>query len=137
IKRLEKISRMKKNEKIVIGTTAALDVRFKGQQYIIKALSELKKQGATNFEYQLVGSGSASYLESVAKKYNISNQVKILGSMTHEDVFDWLENIDIYTQPSRQEGLPRALIEAMSRGLPSFGARTAGIPELLEDDFIF
>ncbi|MGR5879862.1 glycosyltransferase [Bacillus pacificus] len=40
-------------------------------------------------------------------------------------------------QPSRQEGLPRALIEAMSRGLPALGARTAGIPELLESEFIF
>ncbi len=57
--------------------------------------------------------------------------------MRHEDVFNWLETIDIYTQPSRQEGLPRALIEAMSRGLPAFGARTAGIPELLEKEFIF
>src|SRR5690625_3888191 len=64
-------------------------------------------------------------------------QVKFLGPMLHKDVFDWLETIDIYVQPSRQEGLPRALIEAMSRAIPAFGANTAGIPELLEDDFIF
>ena len=57
--------------------------------------------------------------------------------MPHKKVFDWLETIDIYAQPSRQEGLPRALIEAMSRAVPAFGARTAGIPELLDDKFIF
>lgn len=49
----------------------------------------------------------------------------------------WVETIDIYVQPSRQEVLPRALIEAMSRAIPAFGANTAGIPELLQDDFIF
>src|SRR5699024_9719142 len=58
-------------------------------------------------------------------------------SMQHDEVFNWLETIDIYTQPSRQEGLPRALIEAMSRGLPAFGANTAGIPELIDRNFIF
>src|SRR5690606_15615778 len=55
----------------------------------------------------------------------------------HQKVFDWLESIDIYVQPSRQEGLPRALIEAMSKGLPAFGARTGGIPELIEDKYLF
>ncbi|MFA5603080.1 MAG: glycosyltransferase, partial [Bacilli bacterium] len=74
---------------------------------------------------------------SVANKHGVADQIKFLGAMPHNKVFDWLETIDIYTQPSRQEGLPRALIEAMSRGLPAFGARTAGIPELLEDRFIF
>lgn len=48
-----------------------------------------------------------------------------------------LDTIDLYVQPSRQEGLPRALIEAMSKALPAFGANTAGIPELLEPDFLF
>src|SRR5690625_396249 len=57
--------------------------------------------------------------------------------MRHNEVFDWLETIDLYAQPSRQEGLPRALIESMSRGVPAFGANTAGIPELLENEFIF
>jgi glycosyltransferase involved in cell wall biosynthesis len=135
--RLEKISNMQEKDKIILGTTAAVDVRFKGQQYVIKALGKLKEQGITNFEYQLVGIGSQKYLKAVAKKYDVTEQVKFLGTMPHDKVFKWLETIDIYVQPSRQEGLPRALIEAMSRGIPAFGARTAGIPELLESEFIF
>lgn len=135
--RLKKISKINSNTKLVIGTTAAVDVRFKGQQYIIKALGELKKRGITNLEYQLVGGGNQEYLKSVAEQYNVNDQVKFLGALPHNKVFNWLDSIDLYTQPSRQEGLPRALIEAMSRGLPAFGARTAGIPELLQDKFIF
>lgn len=136
-KRLNKISNISINDKLIIGTTAAVDVRFKGQQYVIKALGKLKKQGITNFEYQLVGGGNSRFLKTVAKKYDVVDQVKFLGSMPHNKVFKWLETIDIYVQPSRQEGLPRALIEAMSRGIPSFGANTAGIPELLQKKYIF
>ncbi|MGG4287970.1 glycosyltransferase [Priestia megaterium] len=135
--RQKKILSMSEKQKIVIGTTAAVNVKYKGQQYIIRALGELKQKGITNFEYQLVGGGDQSYLKSLAHKYNVDSQVKFLGPMSHENVFSWLECIDIYVQPSRQEGLPRALIEAMSRGLPSFGSNTAGIPELIEPPFIF
>jgi glycosyltransferase involved in cell wall biosynthesis len=137
VNRFNKINKMKENSKIVIGTTAAVNVRYKGQQYVIKALGKLKKQGITNYEYQLIGGGDQTYLKSVAEKYNVTEQVKFLGSIPHDKVFDWLDTIDIYVQPSRQEGLPRALIEAMSRGVPAFGAKTAGIPELLEAEYIF
>ncbi|MFA2832070.1 glycosyltransferase [Bacillus paranthracis] len=137
LRRLEKIHNKGNCEKIIIGTTAAVNVRYKGQQYIIQALGELKKQGKTGFEYQLVGGGEQRYLKSIAEQYGVSDQVKFLGSLPHNKVFEWLDTIDIYTQPSRQEGLPRGLIEAMSRGLPCFGAHTAGIPELIEKNFIF
>ena len=45
--------------------------------------------------------------------------------------------MDVYIQPSLQEGLPRALLEAMSRGLPCIGSNAGGIPELLEKKMIF
>lgn len=134
--RLKRIKN-KTDERIKIGTVAAVDVQYKGQQYVIRALGKLKKQGITNFEYHLVGGGDQSYLRSQAKKYDVEDQVKFIGPLPHDKVFEWLDTIDIYAQPSRQEGLPRALIEAMSRGLPCMGAKTGGIPELLEPSFIF
>lgn len=133
--RLAKIKKL--NEKINLGTVAAVDVRFKGQQYVIRALGKLKKQGITNYEYQIVGGGDQSFLRSEVIKNNVEDQVVFLGAFPHIKVFEWLDTIDIYIQPSRQEGLPRALIEAMSRALPCIGARTGGIPELLESSFIF
>lgn len=134
--RIDKINKLDKG-KIIIGTTAAIDVKYKGQQYVIEALGKLKKQGYKNFEYHLVGDGDGSYLESKAKENDVSDQVVFIGSLPHNKVFEWLDSIDLYVQPSRQEGLPRALIEAMSRGLPSFGANTAGIPELLPLEYVF
>lgn len=134
--RLRKIS--ERNRKIVLGTAANVDIRYKGQQYVIEALGILKKQGITNFEYQILGAGDQSYLKGVAKKNNVEDQVKFLGSYPHEKVFDWLKNeLDIYVQASLQEGLPRSVIEAMSVGLPCIGSDVAGIPELLDKKWVF
>lgn len=136
-KRLKKISTMDLSKKIIIGTTAAVNIKYKGQQYIIKALGRLKKEGLDNYEYHLVGGGDNSYLKTVAKKYDVTDQVKFIGPVPHNQVFNWLDTIDLYCQPSRQEGLPRALVEAMSRGCPAIGAKTGGIPELIMPEYIF
>lgn len=135
-KRIEKVISMQDNSRLLIGTTGAVDVRYKGQDTIIKALGILKKQGKTNFEYQLVGGGDQSYLRSIAKDCDVLEQVKFLGTLPHKDVFNWLDTIDIYVQPSKTEGLPRALIEAMSRGVFAIGTNAGGIPELLEEKYV-
>lgn len=135
--RIEKINNYSSTSVYKIGTAAGLDVLYKGQQYIIQAIAELKKKGITNIEYELIGGGTGSYLKKLARELDVEDQVKILGQMPHDEVFSWLDGLDIYAQPSRQEGLPRSVIEAMSRALPCIGARTAGIPELLNGECIF
>ena len=122
--------------KRIIGTTAAIDVKYKGQEYVIRALGILKRKGIVNFEYQLAGNGDNTYLKSIARKVGVEDQVVFLGGVPHERVFSWLDSIDVYIQPSFQEGLPRALVEAQSRALPCFGSTTGGIPELLHEDCI-
>lgn len=133
-----RIQRIEKNTKeLIIGTTAGVDIKYKGQQYVIEAMGRLKEKGVHCFKYQLVGSGDTTYLRTIAEKCGVSDKIEFLGVLPKNKVLEWLETIDIYAQPSRQEGLPRALIEAMSRAVPSIGARTAGIPELLEEEYIF
>lgn len=135
--RLEKINSYSGNAVLTIGTAAGLDVLYKGQQYVIRALGELKRRGITNYRYSLIGGGTGNYLLKVAKEENVEEQIEIIGQLPHDEVFEWLDSLDIYAQPSRQEGLPRSVIEAMSRAVPCIGAKTAGIPELLEKDFVF
>lgn len=135
-RRLNKIECMDNSKSIIFGTIGAVNVKYKGQQYVIKVISELNKEGY-NIEYHLLGDGDNSYLMEVAEKYNVADKVKFLGSLPHELVFEYLDNIDIYIQPSKTEGLPRALIEAMSRGCPAIGSNVGGIPELLDEDCIF
>lgn len=131
-RRLLKIKQKKENEKIIIGTAGAVNVRFKGQRFVIEALAKLKKLGFNNFEYQIAGGGSNLKLKKLAEKLGVTDQVVFRGSIVHDEMFLWYDSLDVYIQPSLQEGLPRAVIEAMSRGLPCYGTKTGGIPELIE-----
>jgi glycosyltransferase involved in cell wall biosynthesis len=133
--RLQKVKN-RREKPLVVGTVAALNVPYKGQGDVIKAIGKLKAEGF-RVEYKLVGQGDASHLKNLIKKYDIGDRIEIVGPLKHDEVFTFLDDIDVYIQPSRQEGLPRAMVEAMSRACLVMGANTAGIPELIEDKFVF
>ena len=122
--------------KIKIATSGGL-VSYKGQQLVIQALAKLRAQGKTNYEYHLAGSGDDITLRNLSKELGVEDQVVFEGRLAHEQMFTWLDEMDLYIQPSMTEGMPRSLIEAMSRGLPALGTKTGGIPELLGETQVF
>ncbi|MDP9739955.1 UNVERIFIED_ORG: glycosyltransferase involved in cell wall biosynthesis [Bacillus sp. B2I3] len=134
--RLDKIRTKKREDTIIIGTVGALNMKYKGQQYVIKAIKSLVKEGY-QVEYHLVGGGDFSYLKELAKKRGVENHVKFVGAIPHNEVFNFMKEIDIYIQPSNVESHGRVIIEAFSTACPVIGSSTGGIPELIEDDFIF
>lgn len=136
-RRLNKISEKRDGEIIRIGTAAFLDVKWKGQQNVIMALFNLKQRGVTNIHYEMIGTGRGYHLIKLVKKLGLEKQVKILGAYPHEQVFNWLDNIDIYIQPSYQEGLCRAIVEAISRACPVIASDAGGNYELINNDYIF
>ena len=95
------------------------------------------KNNGYDVQYQIVGPGDKSYLENCAITNNVIDNVVFTGAMGHDQIFEWLETIDIYIQPSLTEGMPRALIEAMSKGCPCVASNAGGMPELLDKKFIF
>lgn len=134
-RRLEKI-RNSVGRVMKLGTVAVVDVRYKGQEYVIRSLAELKKKGK-RYEYHLAGGGDNAFLRTLSVKLGVEDQLVFHGMLSHEKVFDFLDEIDIYVHPSRLEGLPRALVEAMSRACPALGTAVGGIPELLDSDCLF
>lgn len=133
-KRIERIKTCD-TKSLRLMTTAAVDVRYKGQEFVIKAIPSLNKSGI-RVQYLLVGGGEQTYLKEIAKSCGVEDQVVFVGRLPLAEVFELLDTVDIYIQPSLQEGLPRSVIEAMSRGCPAIGARTAGIPELLSPECV-
>lgn len=121
----------------VIGTAGAVNVRYKGQEYVIRAISKAKDNSDRCFVYRIVGGGDNSRLVSISQKYGVENNVIFDGSLPYDSMKEWYDLLDIYIQPSTVEGMPRALIEAMSRGLVCFGANVGGIPELLPKECLF
>src|SRR5699024_9667719 len=88
-------------------------------------------------QFEILGDGDQSSWKLLAKELGIEDNVKFKGVLPGgKPVLSWLESIDVYIQPSFQEGLPRAVIEAMSQGCPVVGSNAGGIPELIQDEYI-
>lgn len=133
--RLDKIRTMT-SDHIKIATVGALNMKYKGQIDVIKALARLKKD-RMQFHYFLVGQGNSDEIRKIILEEGLQDSVTIVGSLEHHKVIDFLLDIDIYIQPSRTEGLPRATIEAMSVACPILAADVGGLPELIDSDFLF
>lgn len=133
-KRIEKIKN--KTEAIILGSVGAVNLKYKGQEYVIKAVAKLKKEGY-NIKYKIAGAGDDSYLMQVARDYEVEEFIEFCGAMPHDKVFDFLDETDIYIQPSLTEGLPRAVVEAMSRACPVMGSNVGEMPELIDKKYIF
>lgn len=130
--RIKKIEANK--SKIVLGLIGSLNSKYKGIDTAIKALSYIEKELPT-VQLRILGNGNQDKWKTLAKELGMENRIIFDGVLpAGEAVYQWLDQIDLYIQPSLTEGLPRALIEAMSRGCPAIGSRVGGIPELLQED---
>ncbi|MDF0717419.1 glycosyltransferase family 4 protein [Muricauda sp. 334s03] len=102
----------------------------KGQEIAIKAFAELKLD---NWELLLLGEGPKrkSYEELIAK-LGLKDKIKLLGRM--KNVSDYYLKSSIFVFPSRYEGFPNALTEAMYMGLPSISSDCpTGPSELIQN----
>lgn len=134
-RRLEKI-RCLVGRKIVIGTVGNVEAVLKAHDVIIFALSILKDQGNDKFIYEIVGGGNPKRLDIISKNKKVNDNVVFRGELNHDKVINWMDNIDIYIHPSKSEGLPRTVLEAMSRGVPCICSNVGGIPELLNEEYL-
>ena len=134
LERLEKIDQS--GDEIILGTIGFVHIRWKGQQDVIRAMKNLKDKGY-KIKYQLVGIGDNSYLKDLASELGLENEVEFIGGLPHDDVIEWLKNIDVYIQPSYTEGVCRALVEAMSMACPTITSDGGGNIELCNPGFVF
>jgi glycosyltransferase involved in cell wall biosynthesis len=121
------------NKKIIrLIMVGSLEHFLKSPEILINAVHQCVSEGL-NIELVMVGGGK--YLENLkaqANSLNLDRRIKFTGPLpTGESVRQELDKSDVFVLPSRQEGLPRAMIEAMARGLPCIGSTVGGIPELL------
>lgn len=135
VKRLNKINTTDIHS-MTLGTIGAFHMKYKGYDTVIRAIVKLNSEGCSH-KYLILGSGDPRWLNSVIRKYHAENIVTLVPAMPHNEVFAWLDEIDIYIQPSKTEGMPRALIEAMSRACPCISSDVGGMPELLGNKFLF
>ncbi len=116
-------------------TVGALAQMYKGVDILIDAIAQTKH----DIRLTIVGDGKhRSELELRAANLGCGDRIRFLGSLpSGQPIRDQLDNADLFVLASRQEGLPRAMIEAMARGLPCLGTTVGGIPELLDEESLF
>jgi glycosyltransferase involved in cell wall biosynthesis len=110
---------------------------YKGQDVLLKALRRCLDRGV-GVRLTLLGDGRRrAELERLARRLELGERACFLGpAAAGAEVRGRLDEAGLFVLPSRQEGLPRALIEAMARGLPAIASRIGGVPELLSDEFL-
>lgn len=101
----------------------------KGLDVLLRAIHQLDP--IHRAQLFLVGDGpERDGLERLMNQLEIQDRVRFLGSRS--DVPSLLLAADLFVFPSRTEGLPNALLEAMAAGLPIVTADVAGCRDLIE-----
>ncbi|MEO0070440.1 MAG: glycosyltransferase family 4 protein [candidate division WOR-3 bacterium] len=100
---------------------------------LLRALSLIKKEKNCPLRLTIIGDGELrKEAEEFVLSHNLS-EVRLLGSLPHEEVMKILKAADTLVLTSNYEGFPIVLLEAMSLGLPVIATRIGGVPELVED----
>jgi glycosyltransferase involved in cell wall biosynthesis len=113
---------------LVAGVVGLLNVA-KGQDLAVRALAE---RGCERVDLVLVGHGEMdAELRALARDLGVHERVAFLG--WRRDVPRILRTLDVLLLPSRWEGLPYVVLEAMAAGTPVVAARVDGALELVRD----
>lgn len=111
----------------------------KGHKELIQAVAIVNKRGynvCVNFvggDYNLGIDKATNFAESLG----VADKIHFLGFLkSKKEVIDQLKKADLFVLPTKAEGLPRAIIEAMAVGLPCITTNVSGNPELIQKEFL-
>jgi glycosyltransferase involved in cell wall biosynthesis len=136
-KRIAKIDATENDEISFVGLIGTVGHKLKGIHVALKALARIEQRNPGRFIFRVLGPGNPEPYRTMAESLGLGHCVFFDGVVqTGPEVFAWLENVDVYIQPSYQEGVPRATIEAMSVACPVVASTAGGIPELIPEEWL-
>lgn len=101
----------------------------KNHELLLRSFARFKGQHS-DARLQLLGDGELKEnMMQLAGQLNITDAVEFAGLQSN--VYPWLHNADVFILPSKFEGMPMTLIEAMGTGLPIIASNVGGIPDML------
>ena len=121
--------------KLRVGVVARL-AHVKGVDTLVRAAGILARDerfaDLPDFEVHVWGDGRQHQeLLDLATASGAGACVRFVG--TAQAVPEFLQTLDVYTQPSRNEGMGRALVLAQATGLPVVASNVCGIPDVVKD----
>ena len=116
---------------ITVGTVS----KRKGQDIILKALSNLDEKILSNFHLTIVGEGPEyNEFKQLASDLNIEKNVLFAGKKEQNEVFKLLKKSSAFILMSYSEGLPLSILEALRFGLPIITSNVDGCPETVSNN---
>ena len=108
-------------------------VSEKGPDVLVDAISQ--RGGAMqSINVAIIGDGDLKdKLKAKVDQLGLSMSVRFLGRQAPETIPLWLAAADLLCLPSRREGCPNVVLEALAAGRPVVASRVGGVPELLND----
>jgi len=107
----------------------------KGLDLLLKALSLLNTSLKKEMKLYIVGSGEYEEIyKSLARKLKVDRSVEFLGRLSLRECYALYKSCDLQIMPSRLEGFPMALLEALGSGIPIIATRVGGIPEIIKNN---
>ncbi len=101
----------------------------KGHQDLLPVIKTIKEK-CPDFHFYFVGEGELrSDIKKNIKKFDLNDSITLMGQ--RPDIPAILAAIDIFVMPSKWEGLPMALLEAMAMGKTVVATRVGGIPDVI------
>jgi len=123
----------KMGKPIRLLTVARLE-KVKGVDILLDSCRDLMERGV-DFECWIAGHGSQRWLlESQRDQLGLGSRIHFLGALPRADILNLYSTADIFILPSRREGIPVSVMEAMAVGLPVIAPRVTGLPELVNHD---
>lgn len=122
----------------IVHVSNSVDNDNKGHRTAISVVRKLRDHGI-DATISFIGHGTAvDEFMLLSSALGVNDSVHFRGRIHDRAVLmEELEKADLFLYPTRLEGLPRAVIEAMAAGLPTLSTPIAGIPELLSVDYLF
>lgn len=119
-------------EELAIGTVARLEP-VKGVEYLIRAAALLSRSmPARRLKYLIIGGGELEQgLLKLAGRLGVRDRVIFTGF--RPDAAALMAALDIYVQPSLNEAMGRAPLEAQALGLPVVVSRVCGLPDVIKE----
>jgi glycosyltransferase involved in cell wall biosynthesis len=115
---------------LLIGTAGRLDP-VKGHIGLLRAAKTIL-QADPHARFAVIGDGPlGKQLMTQATELHVDQAFHFIGPRA--DVFDLMAAMDIFVLPSLNEGIPMALLEAMTLARPAVAAAVGGIPEVIQD----
>ena len=119
-------------DKYIFGYIGRL-INLKGVDLLIESFNLFKKKHPNSILI-IVGEGAEKEkLINLTKEYNLSTKIYFMGY--RKDVYNWLNIFDSFILPSKREGLPLTILEAMAMKKIVISTSIGGIPELIVNNY--